>query len=859
MAWTDLFKLWNIAFTKDPLSRKDDTREFPASGTPQPDVPLGIRDQDAGGGAGGTWTIRLQSNEMVDLTSTQNRIARYKEYDRLRSVAEIEHAMTVYADETCLAGDTPISTVFWGEVSIEWLAKNKAGERFAVYCYDEEKGDYVIGWAYDPRKTKRAKTVRLKLDDGTELVCTPDHRILMRAGEWSAAGYLKPGDELMPFYRLPADQHLTQLKTHQFPRIFTHNKGWVHERQFIDEWRVGKDLPQYARLNKCCRLLASGSTCRETAKQVGHDWHTVENTLHKEGFTTKELKALGERADRRRVIGVEPGPEIDVYDLTVEGHHNFCTKSLVVHNCQRDENNNVFKVECKNKEVVDELEFLFFHRNMLNMNRRMWNIAKNLFIKGDHFFELVINPDAPRDGLFKAVSLPPETMYRIETTRGRVVEFQQSDTGPDHQAIERAPVEDCTDEELKQANAIRFAPNEVVHIKIGDDRRQFMPYGVSLIEAARAPAHQLRMMEDAMVVYRLTRAPERRVFYIDVGGLPSAKAEAFIDRMKDQFRKKKIATQRSQQAGASMVEERWHAPAQDEDYWLPIRPNSNTRIDTLPGAQNLGEIDDTVYFRNKLFVALNFPRNHMSNEDPQATRITLSAQDVKFARFIERLQSNIEDGLWEIADRHLTLRGFPEDSYDDLKIKMTPPSDWRELSRAEVVTNRINNANSLKQAQLMSDFDVLTKWMKYDEEEAKQIISRMKIQKLEDLKLQIIAQNPQLLGVGVPGQGETEIGTQPGGPSPMLGPDGMGGGGPPGGPPGMGGPPMGGPPGMGGPPPGMPPAPPPPQGGDQMAQPGSQAKPLPEPSEEDIYLYDLALQDYDAEQDVEDMDYSEAW
>ncbi|MGH7175289.1 MAG: portal protein, partial [Minisyncoccia bacterium] len=346
----------------------------------------------------------------------------------------------------------------------------------------------------------------------------------------------------------------------------------------------------------------------------------------------------------------------------------------------------------------------------------------------------------------------------------------------------------------------------VVHIRIGDDRRQFYPYGVSIIEPARSPAHQLRMMEDAMVVYRLTRAPERRVFYVDVGGLPSHKAEAFIDRMKDQFRKKKMAAARGQGNNASMVEERWHAPAADEDYWLPIRPNSNTRIETLPGAQNLGEIDDTVYFRNKLFVALNFPRNYYSNEDPQATRITLSAQDVKFARFIERLQSNIEDGLWEIADRHLTLRGFPTECYDDLRLRMTPPSDWREMSRAEVVGNRINYANSLKQAQLLSDFDVLTKWMKYDEEEAKQIIARMKIQKLEDLKLQIIAQNPTLLGVGVPGQGEQEVGTQPGGPSPMLGGDAGGG------PPGMGGPPPGGP---GGPPPGMPPAPPPPQGEQQ--------------------------------------------
>ena len=91
------------------------------------------------------------------------------------------------------------------------------------------------------------------------------------------------------------------------------------------------------------------------------------------------------------------------------------------------------------------------------------------------------------------------------------------------------------------ATAIRFAPEQVVHIKIGDDRKTFYPYGVSMVEAARGPAYQLRLMEDAMLVYRLSRSPERRVFYIDVGQLPPFKAEAFVEKMKDQFRKKKIS------------------------------------------------------------------------------------------------------------------------------------------------------------------------------------------------------------------------------------------------------------------------------------------------------------------------------
>jgi len=139
-------------------------------------------------------------------------------------------------------------------------------------------------------------------------------------------------------------------------------------------------------------------------------------------------------------------------------------------------------------------------------------------------------------------------------------------------------------------------------------------------------------MEDAMLVYRLSRAPERRVFYIDVGQLPPFKAEAFIEKMKDQFRKKKISSNRPGMSGPNSVEERYHAPAVDEDYWIPTRPNTNTKIETLPGAQNLGEIDDAVYFRNRLFTALQFPKNYFNVEDASVTKITLSAQDVRVAR-----------------------------------------------------------------------------------------------------------------------------------------------------------------------------------------------------------------------------------
>ncbi len=1248
MAWWDFYKLWTYQFQKGPIEKLD-SEQITGAGVVVPDAMPDLR----GDSYSATQTqIRLyDSNDFIDLSTVTNRQSRYKEYERLRSVAEVEMAMTVVSDEACVAGDTNIETLFDGKKTIKWLAKRweEDPSPFLVYCWDFKKNDYGLGWAYEHRFVKKAKTLKILLDDGTKFIVTHDHRILTRDKQWVNAEDLKEGSELMPFYRLDPNKNYNDIKVKQFPRVFTFD-GWKHERQFIDEWREGKE--KYEKTNKAIRLISAGSTCRSVERIMKHAWASIDSWIRKEGFCTKELKWLGKKRDRRKVISILPYQEVDVYDLSVKDHENFCTDSVVMHNCQKNDKGNVATIHVENEEVKKELEFLCFNRKMLNLNRRIWQMVKKLCIFGDAFYELITDPQNPKEGILKIQELPADSMYKIVTTKGRVVEYQQSKEGPDYQSLTRSDITRATDQELMQSTAIRFAPSQVIHMYLGDDRRTFYPYGQSLIEPARGPAHQLRLMEDAMMVYRLclvgdtrvrtnngykyikdlrigdvvysygenektiktnvvnfmnngikdvyrvrskhveitgtethpllisrdgviqyvdikdlivdkdkiinvereaeedevkipnifeekwakldfsqktafrnsicknkselmrkcgdfgrvkqflysegkalpfeqavkicevfgldpekliitnkgqinserlnipeyvdeefaklfgfligdgsvrkngyqlsfaagvdpvqnefyckilekyfgkvrfekekrsknenlgnyvvdssiacklflkmgfilgaknkripnwvhnapknirkafvegishadgcerftkagtwfstielcnkklvedikevwssiglcsgklvyrkrkggheiekgrrmppsecwsvtiskkelpkyenvlsveyfgkeevfditvdneihnfiangtpthnTRAPERRVFYIDVGQLPPFKAEAFVERMKDQFRKKKVQTGRG--TGANAVDERWHAPAADEDYWLPIRPSANTRIETLPGAQNLGEIDDALYFRNKLFTALNFPKNYLSNEDVGATRITLSAQDARFARMIERIQSSVEDGILEICERHLEMRGFPSESYEDLKIEITPPSSWKELSEAEILNNRINVVTTLKSSMLMSDFDLLTKFMKVSEEEAERIISRNKIQKLEDLKIQIIGQNPQLLGVGTPSaDNELEMGTEMGGPTANLENN---------------------------------------LEGDMEQQPNEEKnepeqndqaeelvnKPsafLPEPTEEEIKKYDLEVEDYGRNIDGEDIDWSE--
>lgn len=831
--WYDFFKVFTYAFADDPLSKKE-KGYFSGAGSPQPE---NLPDLRAGGAGGGALLLR-DTNEFIDLSTVTNRMHRYKEYERLRAMSEIDMAMTIFADEACIAGKTKIATLTYGYLTIEELVeKFQPDERFLVYCWDFEKNDFTLGWAFHPRKTKTAEVIEIVFDDGTSIICTPDHRILQSNKTWKEAGEFHAGEEVLAFHRIDAKHQLNNLKKGQFPRVHTHTKGWIHERQFIDEWKTGKDLDQYEEANKLIRMIVSGLSQDQIEKLTGYHNKKIQKFVEDYGFSHKELMFLNKyNKETRRIVGVYSAGSTDVYDLSVENHENFCTDWGVVHNCQKDDDGRTFKIITKNQDVKDELEFLLFHRKMLRLDQKtMWNKAKSLFSNGDYFEEVLIDPEDPKKGIKGLGQLPADSMYRIETNQGRLVEFQQSKEGPDYQSIARVEVTKATESELMQATAIRMAPHQVLHTKIGDDRKTFAPYGVSLIEAARGPAHQLRLMEDAMVVYRLTRAPERRIFYIDVKGISNSRVEGFMERMKSQFRKKKTTSYRGGMENASAVEERWHAPAADEDYWVPLRSNDNTRIETLPGAQNLGEIDDTVYFRNKLFFALNFPRNYFNNEDPQSSRVSLSSQDAKFARMIERLQSYIEDTLWEICDRHLKLRGYPEEVYEDLEIRMTPPSDHRELSRAEVVSTRIQNAGSLKGAGILPDYDILTETLHYSEDDAKMKIARLKIQKLEELKMQIVAQNPAFLGAGVPGPDEEHISTEPSEETPMPGGELEQ-----------------------------------PNEEDQNEEPSEMTPPqpknnkqqlgqtmIPQPSEEDIKKYNLDIKDYGQEMDREEVDFSQ--
>jgi len=270
-------------------------------------------------------------------------------------------------------------------------------------------------------------------------------------------------------------------------------------------------------------------------------------------------------------------------------------------------------------------------------------------------------------------------------------------------------------------------------------------YGVQVFKS-------LRLMEDAMLIYRLARAPERRIFYIDVGNLPSSKAELFMERVKEKFKKEKY------QRGNG-VDARYNPLAADEDYFVPIKGNQGTRIETLPGAQNLGEVTDVSYFRDKLLAALKIPKDYIVDDKAKGPerKANLSELDVKFARACARIQHDIEVGLEIVVKRHLALKNFPLSLINKVRIELPDPSDRFTKRRLEIDSARLAIIQTVTQTQLFPKDYIYKEYYDMSEGEIEIVKQQLK-QEAQDA-----AEQQQDLNQISPGAGDLPPGNTPGG------------------------------------------------------------------------------------------------
>jgi hypothetical protein len=320
----------------------------------------------------------------------------------------------------------------------------------------------------------------------------------------------------------------------------------------------------------------------------------------------------------------------------------------------------ILQIYSESKRIKGILADLFNNRLDINTNLPMW--TRNVCKYGDNFVYLKLDPDK---GVMGANQLPNFQVERLE--RGMMFTPGRSATTTDNDSLKF----------LWKEKDMEFNTWEVAHFRLlGDDRK--LPYGTSMLEKARRIWKQLLLSEDAMLIYRTSRAPERRVFKIFVGNMDDKDVQPYVNKVANQFKRDQIVDPNN-----GNVDMRYNQMAVDQDYFIPVRdPNAPNPIDTLPGAQNLSEIADIEYIQKKLLTALRGPKAFLGFEEVVGDGKNLALQDIRFARTINRIQKAMIQELNKIAIIHLFVLGF-EDELTNFTLGLTNPSTQADLLKIE--------------------------------------------------------------------------------------------------------------------------------------------------------------------------------
>jgi hypothetical protein len=415
---------------------------------------------------------------------------------------------------------------------------------------------------------------------------------------------------------------------------------------------------------------------------------------------------------------------------------------------QRDTSDRRWSVKSESPEVVNEVERLFKH---IELDRVYYDICRNTTKFGDCFIESIVDINNPDAGVQKIKVLNPNYIIRVEDDYGYLKTFLQqvpksANADPSQGAF------DISTNDTKDSKFIELDKNQIVHFRLFTSDPKFYPYGKSVAAYGVQTFRSLRLMEDAMLIYRLARAPERRIFYIDVGNLPSSKAEMFMERVKEKFKKEKYSR-------GGGVDARYNPLSADEDYFVPIKGNQGTRIETLPGAQNLGEVTDVSYFRDKLLAALKVPKDYVvaGKDQTPEKKANLSELDVKFARAVARVQHDIEVGLETLVKRHLAMKNFPLSLIKEVRIQLPDPSDRFTKRRLEIDQARLAIVQTVTQTQLFPKDYIYKEY--YDMSEGEILVLKEQLKQEQEEA----AYQQQELNQISPGAGELPQGNTPGG------------------------------------------------------------------------------------------------
>lgn len=312
----------------------------------------------------------------------------------------------------------------------------------------------------------------------------------------------------------------------------------------------------------------------------------------------------------------------------------------------------MLRIACPNDEIKSILSNLY--HNVLNIDYNLFGWCRTMCKYGDLFLYLDIDDKL---GITSVIGLPPQEIERLEgedPLNPNYVQYQWNSAG------------------------MTLENWQMAHFRIlGNDK--FVPYGTSVLEPARRIWRQLTMLEDAMMAYRIVRAPERRMFKIDVGNIAPEDVEQYMQKVMTQMKRHQVVDPTS-----GRVDLRYNPLSIEEDYFIPVRGGTASDITSLPGSSYNGGIDDVKYLRDKLFSALKIPQSYLSMGDGATEdKTTLAQKDIRFARTIQRLQRVAIAELEKVGIIHLYTLGFKGDDLLNFKLFLNNPSKIAELQELE--------------------------------------------------------------------------------------------------------------------------------------------------------------------------------
>ena len=354
----------------------------------------------------------------------------------------------------------------------------------------------------------------------------------------------------------------------------------------------------------------------------------------------------------------------------------------------KNDQGDILTIKSSDENIQRVLHNLFY--DVLNIDFNLWSWTRNMCKYGDFFLKLEVAEE------FGVYNVLPYTVYNVSRHEGHDIENPakvQFIIDPDGLATSQDPNRIPS----RQKDSVITLDNyEVAHFRLISDTN-YLPYGRSYLEPARKIYKQLNLMEDAMLIHRIMRAPEKRMFFVNVGSIPPNEVEQFMQKTINTMKKTPYVDPQTGQYNL-----KFNMQNMMEDFYLPVRGgDATTRIETTKGLEYDGT-NDINYLRDKLFAALKIPKAYFGYEGDLSGKATLAAEDIRFARTVERIQRILESELTKIALVHLYTQGFKGESLTNFEVTLTTPSVVYEQEKVALLKEKIDLASQMMDSKMFS-------------------------------------------------------------------------------------------------------------------------------------------------------------